>query len=968
MKKGLYRPTKQNVVIIEEFEEYCEILLDGEYKTVSKNEIQIVTSGINTSTLNELKENIFINCIKNPLSDILYSYNTNRLTPEPHQYKPLIKFLNSENNRVLIADEVGLGKTIEAGMIYKEIDKREELKISLIVVPSSLTYKWQEELYIRFDEYFNIYKTNQFLNFIDEVEKYSSSKLINEKIIISYHTLRDERVMNKLPNSFFEVDFLIMDEAHTMRNMGTSTFKSAEIITSLSEHIVFLTATPVQNSLNDLFNILSLLDNDYFKDYDYFEKMLKPNSTIHKIIALIRNSHSLDEIKTFIKENENNSYPTPLKTIFSEVIASASIENYQKVEFIDKLTKSDHLSFIINRTKKKDVGLVIPRNASSVIVDITEEERNYYNAVIELVKFLNPETPQGFITIMPERMASSSMIASLESFKEIKKSGKLFIKDIDDLEDYHEDIDIRKEAIKYLDDIIKKGELIGDDDSKFIKFEEILKDLKSQKIKQMIVFSFFKKTLDYLEIKLQDLGYSVGKIHGDFSIEDRFATIKEFKNGSFDILLSSEVGSEGLDMQFCNVVINYDLPWNPMRVEQRIGRIDRIGQKFDKLHIFNLCIVGSIEDRILNRLYSKLNIFENSIGELEPILGELEKELNISELMNLSQAEIDKKLNLKELALERKKLEISEHTKEFDKMLNEDLNYKEKEDNLLNPLKVNILQEQSKQILISYLKDNNINYFELKDGNIKLSSENLKQFFNILKQNMSDKRAEALKYKEERTILQKIHKYKELKINFTTNNNDEFQTLYLYLNNPIISIITKDTKHKTIYSIVSNNKYNDGYVAIYRVDFKQLKPKSYIKTIILNNNFEYTDEIDYFKFISDCNISDKKTNISYEDVKSKSTIYIIKNIENKKKVEESNQNRQIDIKINSIKNYFEKQIKKVKRLEQKVLQEDVKRMRIGEIENLKIQRDKKIKELESKKEICSSFEILGIMGIVRNGK
>jgi SNF2 family DNA or RNA helicase len=963
LQKGIYKPTKQYIIIVEEFEEYCEILLDGEYKTVLKNDIQISSSTIDVSTLNQLKENIFINCIKNPLSDILYSYNTNRLTPEPHQYKPLVKFLNSENNRVLIADEVGLGKTIEAGMIYKEIYKREELKISLVVVPSSLTYKWQEELNIRFDEYFTIYKTNQFLNFIDEVENYSSSKLINEKIIISYHTLRDERVMNKLKNSFFEVDFLIMDEAHTMRNMGTSTYESAEIITSLSEHIIFLTATPVQNSLYDLFNILSLLDNDYFKDYDYFKKMLKPNSLIHRLIALIRNNHSLDEIKGLIIDNQDNNHPLYLKSILEEILQEKSLNNPKKIYFINELTKSDHLSFIINRTKKKDVGLSTPRNASSVIVDITETERDYYNAVIEFVKFLNPQTPQGFITIMPERMASSSMIASLESFKEIKKSGKLFIKDIDDLEDYHEDIDIRQEAIKYLDNIIYKGELIGQYDSKFIKFEEILKDLKSQDIKQMIVFSFFKKTLDYLETKLQDLGYSVGKIHGDFSIEDRFATIKDFKNGSFDILLSSEVGSEGLDMQFCNVVINYDLPWNPMRVEQRIGRIDRIGQKFDKLHIFNLCIIDSIEDRILNRLYNKLNIFENSIGELEPILGELEKELNISELINLSQEEIDKKLSLKELALERKKLEISQHSQEFDKMLNEELDYETKKDSLLNPLKVNILQEQSKQILINYLKNNNISFLELKDGNIKLSSENLKQFFNILKQNMSDKRNEALKYKEEKAILQKIHKYKELKISFTTNDNDDFQTLYLYLNNPIMSIITKDKNHKIIYSIITHNKYSNGYGIIYRVDFRQLKSKSYIKTIILNNDFEYIDEIDYFDFINDCNETNGKINIIFEDIKAKSSSYIIKNIEMQKKIEEQNQSRQIDIKINSIKNYFDKRINQVKRLEQKVLQEDVKRMRIGEIENLKSQKDKKIKELESQKKISSSFEILGVVGI-----
>ena len=129
-------------------------------------------------------------------------------------------------------------------MIFKEIDRREALKVSLVVVPSSLTLKWQEEFSIRFDEHFEIYKSSQFLNFIDEFENYSSSRLFNEKIIISYHTLRDERVMKKLQDSFFEVDFLIMDEAHTMRNYDTSTFKSGQIITAMSGHILFLTATP----------------------------------------------------------------------------------------------------------------------------------------------------------------------------------------------------------------------------------------------------------------------------------------------------------------------------------------------------------------------------------------------------------------------------------------------------------------------------------------------------------------------------------------------------------------------------------------------------------------------------------------------------------------------------------------------------------------------------------------------------
>ena len=965
MQKAIYKPTNQNTIIVSQLDGYCEILLDGEYKSVSIDDLTLEKKEIAYASLDELKENIFINCVKKPLSDILYSYNSNRLTPEPHQYKPLVKFLNSENSRILIADEVGLGKTIEAGMIFKEIDRREELKVSLIVVPSSLTLKWREEFSIRFDEDFEIYKSNQFLNFIDEFDNMSSSKSFNEKIIISYHTLRDERVMKKLQDSFFEVDFLIMDEAHTMRNYETSTFKSGQIITSISEHILFLTATPVQNSLVDLFNILSLLDNDYFRDFDYFQKMIKPNATIHKLIAQIRNNHELKSIQHFI-DNEivNHSYPKELKEIFLEILRLKEIPHSKKVELIDRLMDADHLSFIINRSKKKDVGRSIPRNATSMIVEVTQEEQSYYDAVIDFVKFLNPTTPQGFITIMPERMASSSMIASLESFKEIKKSGKLFIKDMDDLEEYYESIAIRKEAMNYLDDIIKKGNLIGENDSKFIKFEEILKELKSQKIKQMIIFSFFKKTLNYLEKKLENLGYLVGKIHGDFTTEERFTKIKAFREKQFDILLSSEVGSEGLDMQFCNVIINYDLPWNPMRVEQRIGRIDRIGQKFDKLHIFNLCIEGSIEDRIYNRLYSKLDIFENSIGELEPILGDLERELNISELIHLSAREVEERVHLTELALERQKFEIKEQNLEVEKLINDDFNHQAKEDIFLNQNKIDILQEESKKLFIGFLEENKINYLELKGGEVKLSSENLKKLFKLLKANMSDKRTNALAYKEERRVLQKLNKLKELKVSFKTNNNDDFNWLYLYLNHPVMAIIIKDKNHKTLYAKISHSGYGDGFAIIYRVDFNQLKSKSMIRVLVVDRALSLLDELDYFEFIVNCKVFKGEATRNLEALKAKLNSKVIQSIEQHKNIELASQNRLIEIKIDSMKSYFEKQINKVKRLQKKVKQEDIQRMRIGEVENLENRRDEKILELEGQKEGSMEFEILGVVGIV----
>jgi len=965
MKKGIYLPTGEKTVILKSIDGYCEILLDGEYKTVPERDIALQKDPIGTSSLSDLKKSIFLSCIKTPLSDILYSYNTNRLTPEPHQYKPLIKFLNSENNRILIADEVGLGKTIEAGMIYKEIDRREELKVSLVVVPSSLTLKWKEEFAIRFDEQFEIKKTTQFLNFIEEYDTFHTSKLMHEKIIISYHTLRDERIMQKLKESFFEVDFLIMDEAHTMRNADTSTFESGKLITSMAEHIIFLTATPVQNSLSDLFNILSLLEEDYFRDYSYFTKMIAPNAQIHKLISLIRNDHPLEEIHTFISANIADINIPEVHQIFTDISHLKALDHAQRVAYIDQLTLADHLSFIINRSKKKDVGRSIPRNAKSLIVEITQEEQAYYDAVIAFVKFIYPHVPQGFITIMPERMASSSMLASLESFKQIKQSGRILISDEEYEEESYYDLQSEEQmAIGYLDDILAKGERIGSDDSKFIKFQEILEELDAQQIKQKIVFSFFKKTLDYLEVKLQNLGYSVGKIHGDFTVEERFAVIKSFRQGKFDILLSSEVGSEGLDMQFCNVVINYDLPWNPMRVEQRIGRIDRIGQKFDKLHIFNLCIVGSIEDRIYNRLYSKLGIFENSIGELEPILGDLNEQLHIAEFIDLSQEEIDAKLHLTELALKRKELEITEQNAEVEKLINDDINYEAKEQALLNPKKIEILQEQSRQIFIIFLREHAIGYQALKEGILKLSSENLKKLFTLLKSKMGDKRTEPLQYKEERSLLQKLYRYKELKISFSSNHNDEFQTLYLYLDSPILSMITRETVQQTVYTHLSHSRYTEGYAVIYRVDLQQLKNRSLIKTVILDKALELVEEVDYFEFIEGCSESSTTDSTDFGYVKASAMPYIIESIQRQEQQESASQQRLIEIKIDSLSNYFDKQISKAKRMQHKVQQEGIVRMRAGEVENLIRLRDEKIAELEKQKRVSSRFEILGILGIV----
>jgi hypothetical protein len=331
--------------------------------------------------------------------------------------------------------------------------------------------------------------------------------------------------------------------------------------------------------------------------------------------------------------------------------------------------------------------------------------------------------------------------------------------------------------------------------------------------------------------------------------------------------------------------------------------------------------------------------------------------------MSLSKEEIEQKLIQTELALERKKLEVTQHSQEFDKMLNEDINYQAKEKQLINAHKIEQLQEQSRVMVLKFLNENHIGYLELKDESLKLSSENLKAFFTLLKSKMSNKRTQPKAYKAERKILQKIHRQKELKINFSTNNSDDFKMLYLYLNHPIIKMITKKRSSKTAYSVVNLKGYSQGFALIYRVDFKQLKAKSMMRVIVVDKELSKVDELDYFEFMARCSMSKAKPSTDLVQIQKRLQPIVIESIEQHKQVESEIQNRLIDIKIDSIESYFTKQINKVKRLEQKVQQEDIVRMRIGEIGNLETRCKEKVEELEGQREIFSGFEVFGVLEV-----
>ena len=968
MKIAIYIPTNTNTVITKKIDtDFVEILIDNEFKIVSKDEVRLINEQTKIVSFNDFNQCILVSLIKKPSSDLLYSLNTNKLTPEPHQYKPLIKFLNSQNNRLLIADEVGLGKTIEAGMIYKEVDKRDDLSISLIVVPSSLTLKWRNELLLRFDEDFEILRTGAFRAFLKEYEIFSNSKAYRKKMIISYHALRDEKVMDLLQNSSITIDFLIMDEAHTFRNRETSTFEAAFSITNLAEYVLFLTATPVQNSYNDLFNILSLLDDETFLDFDYFKDLIKPNEIIHKVVAMLKNGLDLSTIHKYISEKDFDYHQLtwPQKGIFENFMALNKVTREDRVNYILQFTNSDNLSYIISRTKKKDAGKFIPREAHSSNIKSTKNEQDFYNSVVNFVVYLfslkNPKIPIGFITVMPERMASSCMLASLESFKNMRNSRKFFVSEVDDLDHEYDSFDLDSQIINELDKLIEKGTLIGDYDSKYDKFITVLEDLKRQGIQRAIVFSFFKKTLSYLERKLMESNIKVGKIDGDLTPEERFEKIDQFKNGDFDILLSSEVGSEGLDMQFCNVIFNYDLPWNPMRVEQRIGRIDRIGQKAEKLLIFNLVVEGTIEDRIYSRLYSRLGIFESSIGELEPILGDMQKDFKIQDIIKMSQKDLEKKLEIEEQSLIRKANEIKEHGDELDAMLNDD--YSNESDSLDNVAKKTFMFESCQQLFLDYLDKHEIKYKE-KNNIFSLDKDELNRLYALLSPSKYQGKNASILI-QQRVALRALVKSNKFYFSFNSLFENKKNTEFISIAHPLIRIIANDSE--CIFGSFScvNSNIDGSFAVVYKTEFKSFRNSINYQVLILDDTFKKIKDIDYYTFYENSQNVDKYVDpLKLEMVKDLAQKMISEDFNASLDDTKMIAAETLKKKKNALLKHFSKKRKIADVAKKTAIQTDIIRMRQSQLDNVNDLEKNRIQQLEGRMKVIGSFQILSVIGML----
>jgi len=509
-----------------------------------------------------------------------------------YQEETARKVLKSFRGRALLCDEVGLGKTIEASTILKEYIQRGIVKSALILTPSTLVSQWQEELQIKFG-----------LNFpsTDDPDFHKKGLQFWEApyILASINQAKSKRNISAVMQR--EYDLVIVDEAHHLKNRNTLNWK---LVNSLKKRfLLMLTATPVENNLMELYNLITLL---------------KPGQL--KTASAFRNEFMTRGDPTGPQNRDR------LKELLSQVM----IRNTRALAKIE----------------------IPPRFAQTIRVKPGRNEITLYNRITDLVHHINETDRNGNKLLLKNLLAeagSSPMAVELSLQRLLAKRDFLW--------DHEQEIRAIHNLCRTMGDTEKNKALLN-----------LIRSTGEKKI----VFVKYLGTLDHLSTFLSwnDIPHAV--FHGRMNNQRKDEAIRSFREEK-DILITSEIGGEGRNLQFCHQMINYDLPWNPMKIEQRIGRIHRLGQQ-NEVMIYNLCAAESIEDYILDILDRKINMFEMVIGEIDMILGRIRDEKDFSDrvydIWANSLSEKDRQQGFDQLAarLQRTKAQY-EKTRELDEKL-----------------------------------------------------------------------------------------------------------------------------------------------------------------------------------------------------------------------------------------------------------------------------------------------------------
>jgi superfamily II DNA or RNA helicase len=614
------------------------------------------------------------------LADLVYSMNTTNTDFYAHQYKPVLCFLDSPSRGLLIADEVGLGKTIEAGLIWTELRARVDARRLLVVCPKMLCEKWRLELRNRFGVDAQILDAAELAK---ELGRPQPQFPASQAMIASMQGIRppldweDEdadgsnrrhlaKVLREAAGKDPLVDLVIIDEAHYMRNPETATHQLGQFLREATEHIVLLSATPINLKNDDLFSLLNLVDPDSFRFREQFQDVLAANEPLQRArLATLGKQNTPETVLVHIQEAQRHpvlSGSKQLESLANELSqwGDRTWQLADRVQLADRIERVNSLSRALTRTRKVDVTeRKVVRHPVVQSIAMSEVERGFYDLVTDAIKEYawSHEVSDGFLLATPQRQLSSCMYAAAASWsaQDVQNETEELLYEDLGIEPAKKEISGFRQFL--LEEIRGRYDLaqLRQNDSKFICLSDVLRDFFSRyPSEKVVLFSYFRGTLNYLAERLGKSGIESQVLMGGMK-EDKTDAIDRFKSdSSIRILLSSEVASEGVDLQFCRFLINYDLPWNPMKVEQRIGRIDRLGQLADKIDILNLVYADTIDSRIVQRLYERLNLFERALGSLEAVLGEQIQELTADLLTGrLTPEEEELRIAQTALALER---------------------------------------------------------------------------------------------------------------------------------------------------------------------------------------------------------------------------------------------------------------------------------------------------------------------------
>lgn len=549
------------------------------------------------------------------LYDPLLAMSTSKVDPLPHQIDAVYSYvLKLPRIRFLIADDPGAGKTIMAGLIIKELKIRNLASRILIVVPGHLKDQWKRELKERFEESFVVLDRNVVGSFYGENVWERESQ-----IITSMDFAKQEDIIAALNSTTF--DLIIVDEAHKMsaykygdKTKKTDRYKLGEVLSRISEpHLLFLTATPHKGDAENFRLFMDLLDPGYFATSSMLETSIRDKDNPMFIRRMKEDLKDFDGKPLFLPRNVNT---LGFRLSPSEKKLYNDLSKYVKEQYNSAL----------NKGRKRNVAfalVILQRRIASSTFAILKSLERRKDKLEGLLQGPEPKKNNG--DLFDFEIVDD--LSEEDKWKEEEKWETLSL--ASSKEELIDEIEVIDGLILQAKSIIR-----SEDEVKITSLKETLSSLSKEHLEgKVLIFTESKDSLDYLEKKIKAWGFSVTTIHGGMGLDQRIESERIFKNEA-QVLVATEAAGEGINLQFCNLMINFDLPWNPNQLEQRMGRIHRYGQK-KEVFVYNLIATDTREGKVQKKLFEKLNEIKAALksDKVFDVVTEVLYGKDLSELM-----------------------------------------------------------------------------------------------------------------------------------------------------------------------------------------------------------------------------------------------------------------------------------------------------------------------------------------------